>query len=325
MHSKKWYNNAIMNDKIKMSRNELGKLNSEELCNIVLEMQEMVQKKEEIITQKDVTIAEKDIQIDILTQEVQLLRAQRFGRKSEMNQTEQVKDGQTFIEGVLLFNEAEAVADASTEEVQEITVKEHTRKKRPKGKQEEDLSKFRKEEEHIRIDEKVLKILFPNGYRELPAEVSSQIEYIPAQYFVKEYHIHVYCAKDDNSNIVRADAPKKLFNGSLASPSIVAGVMNAKYTNALPLYRIEQEFQRNDVPVSRQTMANWIIMAAERYFSLLIDYLKKELFTHHVIHSDETPTQVNKDGRKAGSKSYMWVYRSNVLDPHSSSRDLRLS
>ena len=294
----------------KTSLERLEKLNIEELRGLVLEMQEMVQKKEE-------TITERDKQIDILTQEVRLLRAQRYGRKSEASRVEEaIENGQLFLEGVLLFNEAEAIVDASEEDEQEIPVKEHTRKKRKSGKQKEDLSKLRKEEEHIRIDEDELAKMFPNGYRELPEEITSQLEHIPTQYYVKEYHIHVYCAKDDNSNIVRAKAPTKLFTNSLASASMVSGVINAKYTNALPLYRVEQEFKRNEVPVSRQTMASWVIKAAERYFSLFIERLKKELFTHHVIHSDETPTLVTKDGRKAGSKSYMWVYRSNVLDPN---------
>lgn len=36
---------------------------------------------------------------------------------------------------------------------------------------------------------------------------------------------------------------------------------------------------------------------------------------YHVIQADETPVLVNKDGRKAGSKSYMWVYRSGYMNP----------
>ena len=34
-----------------------------------------------------------------------------------------------------------------------------------------------------------------------------------------------------------------------------------------------------------------------------------------MIQADETPVLVNKDGRKAGSKSYMWVYRSGYMNP----------
>lgn len=47
--------------------------------------------------------------------------------------------------------------------------------------------------------------------------------------------------------------------------------------------------------------------------TLLYDYLHKELYSYHVIQADETPVLVNRDGRKAGSKSWMWVYRSGHL------------
>lgn len=33
----------------------------------------------------------------------------------------------------------------------------------------------------------------------------------------------------------------------------------------------------------------------------------------HVIQADETPVLVNKDGRAAGFKSFMWVYRSGYM------------
>ena len=39
----------------------------------------------------------------------------------------------------------------------------------------------------------------------------------------------------------------------------------------------------------------------------------KKLYDYHVIQADETPVLVNHDGRSAGSKSYMWVYRSGHL------------
>ena len=60
-------------------------------------------------------------------------------------------------------------------------------------------------------------------------------------------------------------------------------------------------------------MANWCIRLTEEYLSILYDYLHKELYFYHVIQADETPVLVNHDGRKAGSKSWMWVYRSGHL------------
>ena len=60
-------------------------------------------------------------------------------------------------------------------------------------------------------------------------------------------------------------------------------------------------------------MANWCIRLAEEYLSILYDHLHEELYSYHVIQADETPVLVNHDGRKAGSKSWMWVYRSGHL------------
>lgn len=62
-----------------------------------------------------------------------------------------------------------------------------------------------------------------------------------------------------------------------------------------------------------QSMANWCIRLAEEYLSVLYDHLHKELYFYHIIQADETPVLVNHDGRKAGSKSWMWVYRSGHL------------
>ena len=89
--------------------------------------------------------------------------------------------------------------------------------------------------------------------------------------------------------------------------------MNAKYVNAIPLYRLEQEFKRAEDNISRQGMANWVIRCAERYLSLVWDRLHQELYRTPVIQADETPVLVNKDGRSAGSKSYMWVYRTGKM------------
>ena len=54
-------------------------------------------------------------------------------------------------------------------------------------------------------------------------------------------------------------------------------------------------------------------LLGEEYLAVLYDYLHKELYSYPVIQADETPVLVNRDGREAGSKSYMWVYRSGHL------------
>ena len=106
-----------------------------------------------------------------------------------------------------------------------------------------------------------------------------------------------------------------LLHGSPVSASLAAAVMNGKYVNAVPLYRLEQEFLRYGLAITRQNMANWMIRLGEEYLAVLYDHLHSLLYSYHVIQADETPVLVNRDGRSAGSKSYMWVYRSGHMYP----------
>ena len=115
--------------------------------------------------------------------------------------------------------------------------------------------------------------------------------------------------------MVKAPHPRNLLRGSLVSPSLAAAIINGKYVNAVTLYRLEKEFERYGLSITRQNMANWMIRLGEEYLGVLYDYLHKLLYDYHVIQADETPVLVNKDGRSAGSKSYMWVYRSGFMYP----------
>ena len=114
--------------------------------------------------------------------------------------------------------------------------------------------------------------------------------------------------------MVKAPHPSELLAHSIATPSIVAAIMNAKYTNAMPLYRIGQEFERNGVNLSTATMSNWVIRCAERYLYPLTDRLKEVLMQQRVLHADETVVKVTKDGRPANAESRMFVYRSGEYE-----------
>ena len=131
---------------------------------------------------------------------------------------------------------------------------------------------------------------------------------------VDEHHVGVYASKTDG-HMVKAEHPKGLLHGSPVSASLAAAIMNGKYVNAVPLYRLEQEFIRYGLAITRQNIANWMIRLGEEYLSVLYDHLHSLLYGYHVIQADETPVLVNRDGRSAGSKSYMWVYRSGHMYP----------
>ena len=250
--------------------------------------------------------------MQLLMEQVILGKQNRFGRSSEkMEDTSQICFRE--IDGtIIFFNEAEAICDLNAAEPEDLELKSPKQPKR-KGKKEADLSGLpvRRIDHYLSAEE--LEAEFGvRGWKQLPDAISRKYHFVPAKVEVEEHHIGVYASKTDE-HMVKADHPKALLHGSLVSPSLGAAIINGKYVNAVPLYRLEQEFQRYDLQITRQNMANWCIRLAEEYLSILYDYLHKELYFYHVIQADETPVLVNHDGRKAGSKSWMWVYRSGHL------------
>jgi len=110
--------------------------------------------------------------------------------------------------------------------------------------------------------------------------------------------------------------PMPILPGSLASPSLVAYIMDQKYTNSLPLYRQEQQFSRLGIELSRQTMANWLLAAADPWLKIIYDRMHEHLLKRDILHVDETTLQVLKEpGRSAKFKSYMWLYRTGRDGP----------
>ena len=283
-----------------LSSSELNSMTKEEMAAMILQMQKLN-------AQMQQTQLQLQQQIHTLTEKIALMNARHFGRSTEKLST---LPGQMNI-----FNEAEVAAEEAIAEpaVEQVVIC----RKKQKGKRKEDLSRLPKRiEKHELTKEQLKEIFGENGWKRLPDEVYSRVEYQPAVREVVEHHVAVYAAKKtDVDTIVRADRPVDLLRNSIATPSLVAAIMNAKYTNAIPLYRIAQDFEQNDMILSRATMANWVIRCAERYLSLVYDRLRIELCKRHVLQADETTCQVTKDGRSSDTKSYMFVYRTSEHCP----------
>ena len=281
----------------KYTQEQLNSLDRETLTRLFLSQQEQLENI--------------DHTLQLVLEQMADLKRHRFGRSSEKHETE----GQVSfmeVEGkIVFFNESEAVAaEESTEEPEDVS---RTRPKKKQGKREEDLNGIPVVVvEHSMTDEELEDKFGKDGFKQLPDEVYRRYSFTPAKIEVEEHHVKVYAGKE-TEEVVKAPHPRTLLRGSLVSPSLEAAIMNAKYVNAVPLYRQEQEFERYGLHIPRQNMANWTIQCADRYLAVLYDYLHEKMYGYHVLQADETPVLVNKDGRPAGSKSYMWVYRTGRM------------
>ena len=289
----------------KYTEEQLNKLDKELLVQLFLGLQDQM----EGLTRQTQALNDK---MQLMMEQLVLSKKSRFGRSSEkMAGPGQIRfmevDGE-----IVFFNEAEAVCDLDVPEPDSLEPQQ-PKKKKQAGKREADLAGLPVRRIDHYLSEKELAAEFgEKGWKQLPDAISRCYRFVPAKVEVEEHHVGVYSSKTDD-RMVKAPHPKKLLPGSLVSPSLAAAVLNGKYVNAVPLYRLEKEFERYGLAITRQNMANWVIRLGESCFGPLYDYLHTLLYRYLVIQADETPVLVNKDGRPAGSKSWMWVYRSGCL------------
>ena len=282
---------------------QLNRMSSKDMRSLLKIMMQHQQKQETRIQLLEEQKKELEFLNAMLSDRLTLAQKKRFGASSE-----KYAEGYTQMN---LFNEAEQEADpnASEPDLEEVHPSPYRRKKR-RGKKEEDLSSF----ETTEVIE--YKLTGTDGYcpdcntkyKVVTKETVKRLKFIPARFEVVEEVTFVYsCPKCGAMKRPEKTAP--LLKGSVATPSLVAGIINAKYVNGMPLARQEREFARYDLDLSTKTMANWIIQCADRYLQPLYDLMKEELLRSKYLHGDETRIQViDEPDQKGSTQNWMWVY-----------------
>lgn len=254
--------------------------------------------------------AELSAKVNWFEEQFRLSQHRQFGRSSEKTIPEQAN----------LFDEAEAEAKPELPEptVEEVTNQRHKRT----SHREETLKDLPVEVIEYRLPEQEQVCSCCGGkLHEMSTEVKQDIKIIPAQVRVVKHVRYIYacrnCEKNEiNTPITTASMPTPAFPGSLASPSAVAFIMSQKFVEGLPLYRQEAQWERLGFPISRQTMANWMIQGSERWLRPLYERMREHLLQKDILHADETTLQVLHEAeRDATSTSYMWLYRTGRDGP----------
>ena len=239
-----------------------------------------------------------------LTEQLHLALARRYAASSEKIAADQLR----------LFDEAERdaelaalpEADERDDDIDTVTVAGHTRKKRGRKPLPEALPRIEvvhelaQDQRRCPHDGAVLE--------EIGEVASEQLDIVPAKIQVIR-HIRKKYACGCGQCIRTAPLAPQPIPKSLASPGLLAHIAVSKYTDALPLYRQEQILQRIGVDIPRATLANWMIRAGH-LIQPLINLLRDELLGYDIVQMDETTVQVlDEPGKRAQSKSYLWVQR----------------
>ena len=276
--------------KHKFTEEELNKLDSKVLVSLFLSLQEQIDLLEQ--------------SINMLTEQLKIANQRHFGRK-----TEKLSE----IEGQLsFFDEAEAAYNPEEEEptIETVII---TKRKKKKGKIDIDFSNFPQESfAHPVSDEEADRFFGEGCWRRMKSDRYKKLRYTPASWTVEVHDVDVVVGTDGlhQDEFLRGKHPKGVLGHSPLTPSLASALMNGKFGNAIPFYRIEKEFQNYDVNISRQTMCNWTMRLAEKYFIPICNFMRKQLLSLPVNQADETRVLVIQDGRPTPVDSWMWVHRS---------------
>jgi len=241
---------------------------------------------------------------ELLREQNRKLFDQLFGRKSE-----KLFGGSPQL---LLFDMPEVDPEAEPEVEDHVEVPAHSRKKPGRKPLPENLPRVEVVHD-ISEEEKVCGC--GAALERIGEEVSEKLDIIPAIIRVIRHIRPKYgcrCCEgveDDGPTIKIAAVPPQIVPKGIASAGLLAHILTAKFTDALPFYRQEKQFARLGVEIGRATMCNWTVKASEACRPLL-EVLTGEIRSGPLINIDETTVQVLREpGRSPTTKSYMWIFR----------------
>ena len=154
--------------------------------------------------------------------------------------------------------------------------------------------------------------------QEIGADESWQIEYYPGrferiQHLRKKYACPGCESNGDGARIEAAAKPEAAIEKGLAGPGLLAYIVTSKFSDYLPLYRLEDIFERQGFEISRATQSVWcgdVADLAEPLYQLMAERVRAS----HVVATDDTIMPMLSIDKAANAR--MWVYVGDPTSPY---------
>jgi transposase len=154
--------------------------------------------------------------------------------------------------------------------------------------------------------------------REIGSEKSWQIEYIPGHFerleHVRKKYACPHCEqKGENPQIEVAAKAETAIEKGFAGPGLLAFIVTSKFADYLPLYRLEDIFERQGFEISRATQSVWcgdVADVVEPLYQRMAERVRKS----HVVATDDTILPMLSPGQTQPAR--MWVYVGDETNPY---------
>jgi transposase len=241
-----------------------------------------------VISKKSDVIEAQQKRITMLEEYLRLERARHYGRSSETSPAQ-----------ARLFDEVEQQADDEDAQVQSAP-----KNKKGHGGRKPLSDKIPRDQVRLDLTDEEKDGAVDTFY----TKVKEELDIVPAKVRVLEYLQEKAVFVEGEKRIIKEAAlPKHPIPKSIASISLLAYVIVAKYCDGLPLYRLEKILKRYGGTITRTTLANWMIRLSVQ-LQPLINLMREHQLAYDYLQADETRIQVLKEaGYSAITNKYMWV------------------
>ena len=157
-----------------------------------------------------------------------------------------------------------------------------------------------------------------NAREKIGQESTWQIEFFPG-HFARVEHVQVkyackHCERNaDNPQITLAEKPLQPIDKGMAGPGLLAYVVTSKFSDYLPLYRLQNIFERNGFEINRATQSVWCGDVAD-LLRPLYDLMVRRVLSSHVICTDDTVMPMLWPEKTKQAR--MWVYVGDEHNPY---------
>jgi transposase len=155
-------------------------------------------------------------------------------------------------------------------------------------------------------------------HEEIGTDESWQVEYLPG-HFERIHHMRkkYACAgcesKGNNPQMKTAAKPEMAIDKGMAGPGLLAYIATSKFSDYVPLYRLEDIFQRQGFEISRATQSVWCGDMAD-LAEPLWELMAQRVRASHVVATDDTIMPMLSKGKTANAR--MWVYVGDDGNPY---------
>lgn len=138
-------------------------------------------------------------------------------------------------------------------------------------------------------------------------EVTDELEYEPARYYIKRYIRYKYAPKSKEGVII-GELPQRVIEKGIPGAGLLASILVDKYQDHLPLYRQLQRFKRAEIPIASSTLEGWTRQSL-KIIDILYRHLLEDIRSKGYLQSDETPIKVMDPAKKGKThQGYYWVH-----------------